>query len=48
MKIIDAHLHFYDTNANEHPILEKADPQFAELGVDYTAMARAYLPKDYL
>jgi predicted TIM-barrel fold metal-dependent hydrolase len=48
MKIIDAHLHFYDYKANKHPFLEKTDPNFVALIGDYSALPRVYLPQHYL
>lgn len=48
MKIIDAHLHFYDFKVNRHLFLEETDPNFEGLIGDYSTLPRSYLPKDYL
>ncbi len=48
MKIIDAHMHFYDSKANKHPFLDQFDPNFAAFVGDYSSMPKEYLLKNYL
>lgn len=47
-KIIDAHMHLYDHQANTHPILEENNPTFMEIVGDYSALPRKYLWENYL
>jgi len=47
-RIIDAHLHLYDHEANRHDFLETADQTFLTLVGDYSTLPRKYLFDDYL
>ncbi len=47
-RIVDAHVHFYDSKANVHAFLDDADPVYEALVGNYSALPRAYLPDDYL
>jgi len=48
MKIIDAHIHFYNNQVNKHSFLDETDPKYEAFVGDYSSMPRIYLPKDYL
>lgn len=48
MKIIDAHLHFYDTESNTHSFLNQPDPGFAEFVGNYESLPKKYYLHDYL
>ena len=45
--IVDAHQHFWDPIANDHPWLRPDAPIAFRYG-DYSAIKRRYLPTDYL
>ncbi len=47
-KIVDAHFHLYDHEANRHDFLERVDPTFQALVGDYSALPRTYLIDDYM
>ncbi|WP_131783604.1 amidohydrolase family protein [Legionella gresilensis] len=47
MKIIDAHVHFYDTQVNQHDFLNSPDPTFTEIVGDYSKLPKSYLPQNY-
>lgn len=47
-KIIDAHVHLYDHQANHYDFLENVDPMFLALVGDYSTLPRRYLLDDYL
>lgn len=47
-KIIDAHIHFYDNQVNQHDFLNAPDPTFTEIVGDYSTLPRQYLTKQYL
>lgn len=50
IKILDSHFHFYDTDVNTHPFLEKKEEKLALIwGEHYQEqLPRAYLPRDYM
>lgn len=48
MKIIDAHIHFYNNQVNKHTFLDEVDPNYEAFVGDYSSMPRIYLPEDYL
>ena len=47
-RIVDAHLHLYDHEANHYEFLETVDQTFVALVDDYSALPRKYLFDDYL
>ncbi len=47
-RIIDAHLHLYDHEANRHDFLDTVDQTFVALVGDYSALPRKYLFAHYL
>src|SRR5277367_3190175 len=47
-RIIDAHLHLYDHQANRHDFLETVDQTFVALVGDYSTIPKKYLFDDYL
>lgn len=47
LKIVDAHLHFYDHKINKHTFLDEHDLGFAAFVGDYTALPRKYLLDQY-
>ncbi len=47
-RIIDAHLHLYDHEANRHDFLETVDQTFVALVGEYSTLPRKYLFDDYL
>jgi predicted TIM-barrel fold metal-dependent hydrolase len=46
-RIVDAHFHFYDHQANRHDFLEHVDPTFEAFVGDYSTLPRRYLMDDY-
>lgn len=48
VSIVDAHIHFYDHEANTHRFLEQVDPVYSALVGDYSTLPRTYLPESYL
>lgn len=46
-KIIDAHIHLYDYQANKHAFLEVEDATFVDIVGDYSGLPRKYLWEDY-
>lgn len=48
LKIIDAHIHFYDSQINQHEFLNSPDPTFTEIVGDYSTLPRQYLLSHYL
>jgi predicted TIM-barrel fold metal-dependent hydrolase len=48
LKIVDAHAHWYDGNANTHRFLDQKDPIYEALVGDYTVLPRNYLEAAYL
>jgi predicted TIM-barrel fold metal-dependent hydrolase len=47
-RIVDAHLHLFDHEANRHDFLDTVDPAFVALVGDYSTLPRKYLFDDYL
>lgn len=47
MKIIDAHIHFYNNKINKHSFLDEKDLNYEAFVGDYSSLPRIYLPKDY-
>ena len=47
-RVVDAHVHFYDSRTNRHAFLEEADPVYEALVGDYAALLRSYLHDAYL
>jgi predicted TIM-barrel fold metal-dependent hydrolase len=47
-RIIDSHLHLYDSKENFYSFLEQVDPMFQALIGDYSTLPRKYLLNDYL
>jgi predicted TIM-barrel fold metal-dependent hydrolase len=48
LRILDAHVHLFDCEANTYAFLEREDPTFRAIVGDYSALPRRYLPEDYL
>jgi predicted TIM-barrel fold metal-dependent hydrolase len=48
LRIFDAHVHLFDSEANSHAFLEREDATFRAIVGDYSALPRRYLPEDYL
>lgn len=48
VKIIDAHVHFYDHKIHTYKHLDTVDPDFVNLIGNYSSLPRKYLLKDYL
>ena len=47
-RIVDAHVHLFDHEANHYEFLEQIDPMFQALIGDYSTLPRRYLFEDYL
>jgi predicted TIM-barrel fold metal-dependent hydrolase len=47
-RIVDAHMHLFDHEANHYEFLEQIDPMFQALIGDYSTLPRRYLFEDYL
>jgi predicted TIM-barrel fold metal-dependent hydrolase len=48
LPIVDAHVHLYDGNANNHSFLNQKDEFYEALVGDYSALPRSYLLDGYL
>ena len=48
LRIVDAHVHLYDGNANNHSFLNQKDEFYEALVGDYSALPRSYLLDGYL
>src|SRR5689334_6203075 len=46
-RIVDAHMHLYDSRANKYEHMESVDPMLEALLGDYSALPRRYLFTDY-
>lgn len=47
MKIIDAHIHLYDAQANSHSFLNETDTNLVEFVGDYATLPRRYFLENY-
>lgn len=47
-RIVDAHVHFYDSGHNRHAFLERVDPGYEAFVGNYDALPRRYLLAGYL
>ena len=47
-RVVDAHIHLYDSRENIYPFLDQVDEMFEALIGDYSVLPRRYLFDDYL
>ena len=48
LRVFDAHVHLFDSEANTHSFLEHEDPSLKAIAGDYSSLPRIYLTNNYL